>query len=300
MAGEVIATGVVEEIRTEFGVVTHSYDGAGARAIATALAAELAAFDISCPAGVIRDVTLMRALMLPDLDDEVALAVSRVWVFAVYVDDVCARDPAEFEAVLQAGMLPERVSVSSNARYVRHMFGELGRFCDATFLAVYKAFFYNAMTGVLMEGEFTAEASDGIDTEFVRARSGYCEIWSAALQFAAPCLEIGADRRFWAAALSPTVGFLNDFNDLLSFYKEAVDGDDFLASRIYRHAMTRGVPYLDAFRDVFVAARATHRRLRELASAEQYPYIDRFVTGFVHWHFCVPRYRWQDVYPTLD
>ncbi|MEU9954971.1 hypothetical protein [Streptomyces sp. NPDC050982] len=44
------------------------------------------------------------------------------------------------------------------------------------------------------------------------------------------------------------VAFLHDINDVLCFYKEAVPGEDFLASRIYRRSVSENIPYLAACR----------------------------------------------------
>ncbi|MFJ6619674.1 hypothetical protein ACIQOW_19125 [Kitasatospora sp. NPDC091335] len=274
-------------------------DLAQARADARLLTAEFAAFGVTVPPATTDHITLMRALMVPVADDALALALDRIWVFTTNTDDVCCHDRAEAEVILRAGMLPEPGASSPNARYIRHMFGEVARHCDPTFLAVFRTFFYNAITGVLMESEFTPEASDEVDSDFVRVFNGFSQFWFTSLQFTDPCLSATRHRAFWTAALSSCVAFLNDVNDVLSFYKEAVHGEDFTASRIHRRAVSENIPYLAAYRRSLDSGLAAYRRVLGLATDEQRPHLERYMTAFVYWHFHCRRYRWQDVYPGL-
>ncbi|MER7674421.1 hypothetical protein ABTY61_38990 [Kitasatospora sp. NPDC096128] len=299
MIASILASGLVEQMIARTDDFDPPVDHAQAARNAALLTAELAASGVDFPAATVRDITRMRALMVPIADDAPALAVDRVWVFTTNVDDVCCHDPAEAAAILRAGLLPGEPPSSPNTRYIRHMFDELARFCDPTVLAVLKTFFHNAVTGVLMEAEFTPEASDGVDSDFVRAFNGFSQFWFAMLQFTDPCLAAHRNRAFWAAALSSCVAFLNDVNDVLSCYKEAVHGADFLASRPYRQAVSEGIPYLTAYRRSLDGGLAAYRRILDLADEEQRPHLERYMTGFAYWHFHCPRYRWQDLYPGL-
>lgn len=184
MVAGVVDSGLVDEMIA----LTESFDPpvdlAQARAHADVLTTEFALFGVTVPAATTTyNVTLMRALMVPIADDTLALALDRIWVFTNNADDVCCHDPAEAEAILRAGALPEQGASTSNTRYIRHIFNEVAPFCDPTFLAVFKTFFYNAITGVLMEAEFTPEASDEVDSDFVRVFNGFSQLWFTALQF---------------------------------------------------------------------------------------------------------------------
>ncbi|MBD0695337.1 hypothetical protein BG452_19995 [Streptomyces sp. CBMA123] len=150
-----------------------------------------------------------------------------------------------------------------------------------------------------MEAEFTPDASDGQDSDFVRVFNGFSQFCFAIVQFTDPCLHADRNRAFWAAALSSCVAFLNDVNDVLSCYKEAVHGADFLASRPYRQAVSEGIPYLTAYRRSVESGLTAYRRILGLADTEQRPHPERYMTGFAYWHLHCPRYRWQDVYPGL-
>ncbi|OLZ63810.1 hypothetical protein AV521_37635 [Streptomyces sp. IMTB 2501] len=299
MVTSVLSSGLVDRMIALNETFDPPVDLTQARADAGVLNSEFAAFGVAVPDATTAHVTLMRALMVPIADDALALAVDRIWVFTTRIDDVCCRDLAEAEAVLRGGMLPEVPASSPNARYIRHMFNEIARFCDPTFLAVFKTFFYNAMTGVVMEAEFAPEASDKIDSDFVRVFNGFSQFWFVSLQFTDPCLNAHRDRAFWSAALSSCVTFLNDANDVLSFYKEAVDGEDFIASRIYRRSVSENIPYLAAYRRCLDSGLAAYHRILDLATDEQRPHLDRYMRGFTYWHFHCRRYRWHDIYPGL-
>ncbi|MCX4683296.1 hypothetical protein OG401_03045 [Kitasatospora purpeofusca] len=203
MIASVLSSGPVEQMiaRTD-SFTAPPADLAQAAADAGPLTAELAAFGVDLPAATVRNITQMRALMVPIADDALALAVDRIWVFSTNADDVCCHDPDEAAAMLRAGLLPEALPASPNTRYVRHMFHEIAPFCEPTFLAVFKSFFHNALTGVLMEAEFDPEASDGVDSDYVRVFNGFSQFCFVTLQFADPCLAAHRNRAFWAAAMS--------------------------------------------------------------------------------------------------
>ncbi|WP_327596769.1 hypothetical protein [Streptomyces chartreusis] len=104
---------------------------------------------------------------------------------------------------------------------------------------------------------------------------------------------------FWSAVLSPGVTFLNDINDVLSFYKEAVHGHDFTTSRIYRHSVRENIPYLTAYRRTLDSGLAAYHRALSPATPEQRPHLDRYMTAFAYWHLHSSRYRWQHIHPHL-
>ncbi|WP_327596770.1 hypothetical protein [Streptomyces chartreusis] len=155
MVADVLADGLVEAMIDFTGPFDPPVDHAQARASADLLSAEFAAWNLPVPAATIRHITLMRALMVPLTDPALALAVDRIWVFTTHTDDVCSHDRAEAESVLQAGILPETPAMSAHTRFIRHMFHKIAPFCDPVFLAASKTFFYTAITGVLMEADFT-------------------------------------------------------------------------------------------------------------------------------------------------
>ncbi|GAA3024704.1 hypothetical protein GCM10020229_39970 [Kitasatospora albolonga] len=301
MIASVLDSGAIEReiARTDAYAFDPPPDLAQADADARTLTAELAAFGVALPAATVRHITHMRALMVPLADAALALAVDRVWVFTTNTDDVCCRDPAGAGALLRAGLLPGEPVTTPETRYVGHMFEQLAPHCEPTVLAVLKSFFHNALTGLLMEAEFRPDATDGLDSDFVRAYNGFSQFWFAMLQFTDPCLGADRHRAFWAAALSSGVDFLNDVNDVLSCYKEAVDTPDFLAGRLHRQAVRKGVPYLTVHRRTSESGEAARRRILALATDAQRPHLDRYLTGFAYWHLHSPRYRWQDLFPGL-
>ncbi|GGX08910.1 hypothetical protein [Streptomyces noursei] len=182
---------------------------------------------------------------------------------------------------------------------MRRALDEVGRFCDPMFLAVYKSLYCRSVVGVLMEAEFAPTVNDEIDTEYVRALTGFCDFWFIALRFAAPCLHTGTNWGFWAAVFSFMVAFLNDFIDVLSFCKEAIDGTDFRAGLVYRRSVQENISYLDSCRRTFDSGVAAHRRILRLATEEQRPHLDRYMTGFIYWHLRSARYGWQAIRPSV-
>ena len=101
-------------------------------------------------------------------------------------------------------------AATPSTRYIHYTFDGIAPFCESTFLAVYKTFFYQAITGVLMEGHFTSQACDQVDSDYVRIFNGFSQFWFTSLQFTHPCLSARSHQAFWSAVLSPCVTFLND------------------------------------------------------------------------------------------
>ncbi|MFF7776217.1 hypothetical protein ACFZCG_17525 [Streptomyces tanashiensis] len=301
MVASVLDAGLVEQAIARTESFDPSVDLARIRSHTDLLTAEFESFGVVVPAATTRNITLMRALMVPIADPVLSFAVDRIWVFVTHIDDVCSKDRAEAEAVLRAGMSPGApgLAASPNARYIEHMFREIAGFCDPTFLAGYRTFFYSAINGVLRESEFDPEVSDEVDSDFVRIFNGFSQFWFTSLQFAAPSLSAHRHRAFWTAALNSGVSYLNDVNDVLSFYKEAVDVDDFRISRIHRRAVQEGIPYLASYRRSLDSGVEACRRVIRLADDEQRPHLERYMTAYMYWHLHCRRYRWQDVYPDL-
>ncbi|MFJ8053542.1 hypothetical protein [Streptomyces luteogriseus] len=87
-------------------------------------------------------------------------------------------------------------AATPNTLYIHYMFDEIAPFCDPTFLAVHKTFFYQAITGVLMEGHFTPQACDQADSDYVRIFNGFSQFWFTSLQFTHPCLSARSHQAF--------------------------------------------------------------------------------------------------------
>ncbi|MFF4368335.1 hypothetical protein [Streptomyces sp. NPDC001594] len=299
MVAGLLDSGLLDGLVAFAGAYEPPLDRAAARTRAGLLAAEFEAFGIAVPAATIRTITTMRGLMVPVAEAGLALALDRVWVFGTYLDDLCSREPAEAEAVLREALLPERAPARPTTRYLRHLFAGIAPFCDPTFLAVYRAFLHNALVGVLMEAEFTPDVSDGVDSDFVRAYNGFSQFWFVSLQFTDPCLEARTNRAFWSASLCSGVTFLNDVNDVLSSYKEAVDGADFVRSRLHRDSVREGAPYRAVARRTLDGGLTARDRILALATDDQRPHLERYTAGYVYFHLRCRRYRWNDVYPAL-
>ncbi|MFI6809063.1 hypothetical protein ACIBO6_29360 [Streptomyces luteogriseus] len=133
----------------------------------------------------------------------------------------------------------------------------------------------------------------------MRVFNGFSQFWSTSVQFTHPCLGARSHQAFWSAVLSPCVTFLNDINDVLSFYKETVHGEDFEVGRLYRRSVQENQPYPEVFRQTFDNGLTAYRRVPALATDEQRHHLDRCMRAFIHWHFHSSRYRWQSIYPGL-
>ncbi|MEV7598131.1 hypothetical protein AB0O91_12215 [Kitasatospora sp. NPDC089797] len=274
------------------------------RAEAEFLTAELAAFGVHCDRAYVELMSAYRQLMIPVEDPELGLALSRDCLVPLVVDDACGRDGADAHRALGAAMLRgggqvrhSRAALDSALHplsvYTEHSFNELARFCSAELLSLHKEFYYQSFIGVVLETGFTPDVSDGIDTEYTRQRSGFCEFYATVAAVAYDCLDFVPNLRYWGATLRFWVDYLNLINDLMSCYKEVLNGE-FSSNSIHRRAVQGGLSRLDAYAYTFDRARTAHHRILAAADPRQRPHVLRYLQGYVHWHATSERYRWAE------
>ncbi|MDS1272667.1 hypothetical protein RIF23_20490 [Lipingzhangella sp. LS1_29] len=263
------------------------------------LTSEFQDYGINVPRALIKDLVLMRGIQLPTSEDKLALALSRAYVFGTYADDICCRSRNDSFDLLQGCVSRQPGETSQLGSYADMMLNELGEFSDKEFMGPFGIFFYMGVLGCVVENEFAEDVTDSIDTQYVRSLTGFCEMWFTSLQFLDPCLYFSRNMGFWAPSLSFMVKFLNDFNDLLSFYKEAVNEHDFAVSRIYRNAIRSRKAYVDCYGDTLNSGVDAYHRIMDLGNEEQRPFLENYMQGFIYWHLHVKRYRWWEVYPDI-
>ncbi|MEV0385682.1 hypothetical protein [Nonomuraea sp. NPDC050643] len=302
---EVVRAGYPRRIAALTDGYRPSSDPARVRAEACSLRAELATFGIQRDLAYIECMCTYRQLMIPVDEADLGMALSRSILLPTIVDDSCDQGPeAAFRAV-RAAML-KGVGRSRQARvilgsalhpqsvYTEHMFNEFSPFCSANFLGLYKTFYYQSLFGVILESAFTPDARDDVDTEYVRVRSGFGEYYATAMSVAYRCLSFDDNMPHWGATLGHWGNYVNDVNDLMSFYKEILGGE-FTTSRIYRNAIQHGMSLTDSYEEVFQRAVAGFDRIRELGTSAQRPHLLHYLQGFVHWHLTSRRYRWAEL-----
>ncbi|MGA5278507.1 hypothetical protein ACPCKL_33020 [Streptomyces cellulosae] len=198
---------------------------------------EYALWDLDVSAEMVAYMVYMRESMLPLHDDAVALVASRLWLAIAVLDDMFGSDLGLCREVLRDLNGVGVPSSSAYARYLRFAFGEVGRCVGEDVEAACRTLCCSSITGVLTECEYSRDVSDRMSTDWVRNRCGFSEFWGYTLAFAGPSLK---SWRLWASVMEPMVAYLNDVNDLLSIYKEAVDGRDFSLNRLYRISVRQG------------------------------------------------------------
>lgn len=299
LAAQVIASGHLQDIQG----LLDGYDPAlsldQVHRITRILIAEARSYGLPLPLALVRDLVFMQALMVPTQDDALALTLGRLYTFIAYCDDLCSRDRPQSWNILTSN-LNETTDTSPYAAYRDHTFQQLAPFCDPAVLGILRGLFLHGNMGVLLETQFDLDIRDNADTEYIRGSAGYNELWGVTLQFAHPSLAFLNNLRYWAATCGLMSKFIADINDVCSFYKESLDGDDFAASRIYRISEQTGIPYLHAYRNVLNRAITCGNRAHALADPEQQPYVKHFQQGYIYFHVHTDRYRWHEIVPTLS
>ncbi|MFI6156328.1 hypothetical protein ACIBCA_26995 [Kitasatospora sp. NPDC051170] len=274
------------------------------RAEAAFLTAELASFGIEHDRAYVEIMAHYRQLMIPVESPELGLALTRDCLVPLIVDDACGRSGADAHRALGAAMLRGVIQLRHGRAvldsvlhppsvYTEHSFNELARFCSPELLSLHKEFYYQSFIGVILESGFTPDVRDGIDTEYVRGRSGFCEFYATVAAVAYDCLDFERNLPLWGATLSAWVDYLNLVNDLMSCYKEVLRGE-FTSNSIYRRAVQQGTTLLDAYAATFDRAETAYHRILEHAAPHQRPHLLQYLQGYVHWHATSDRYRWAE------
>ena len=271
-----------------------SFDEAQIQRDARVIIEELHREGIMCPASLAGDVGLMRSIMVPTSGQELGLALSRIWTYAVLFDDVFALQ-ADLPFEILGGQLAGGARISPYTKSIDYMFGKISSYCDPEFLGFYKAYLFNWLQGVILESTFSPDGTDSADTDYIRERSGACEFWYLTLQFSRPSLRFRQSMPMWASTMRLMVHFLNDINDVLSFCKEAVNGADFTASSIYRMAVRHDIPYRDAYRYIAHRGITCYAQILQLADTSQRACLERYMKGFIYWHLNSDRYMWRQL-----
>ncbi|CCL98549.1 uncharacterized protein FIBRA_00549 [Fibroporia radiculosa] len=102
------------------------------------------------------------------------------------------------------------------------------------------------------------------------------------------------DVTIYVQAIPEAMTFFKYTNDVLSFYKEELNGDvdNYIHGRA--HVSEKSVP--DTLQDVAYEAVAAAQRVREiLGKGAARDAWEQFVQGFVNFHTCSPRYRLREI-----
>lgn len=265
---------------------------------------ELEAWGLRCPTALLRYMTVMRALLVPLDDDELAYALTRIWLVAPLVDDICESSPEACLMVLRTAA--GRDDGTALSRYCEFMFAELERFASPAFVPVLRMMFYKSFIGTLFESHLARSAMPMREQtyDYIRHYNGICEFFFLSLQFVGGALDYPGNVTFWADIMSPCVAYLNDFNDVLSVYKEAINGRDFANSRMFLKSVRVGAPpYVDIYQETLRSGVAAYNAIASTASAhsrDAQAQLVHFMRGFIYWQFHCPRYQWRDLFPEIS
>ena len=264
---------------------------------------EFEAWGLRCPPPLFRHMTAMRALLVPLDDDELAYALTRIWLVAPLVDDICEASPEANLMVLRTAA--GQGDGSALSEYCQFMFAELERLASPVFVPVLRMMFYKSFIGTLFESHLAQHAAPLHEQtyDYIRHYNGICEFFFLSLQFKGGSLAYPGNAAFWADIMSPCVAYLNDFNDVLSIYKEAVNGGDFAASRMFLKSLRQDAPsYADVYQATLQSGMASYEAIARTAACHAIDaqiHLVHFMRGFVYWQLHCPRYRWRELFPNL-
>lgn len=260
---------------------------------------EFSRYGLTCSLRYIRSMVALRAIMLPLNNQDLAFALSRLWTFTAYVDDICESSMDESLRFLNVinGQTEGKLAI-----YSRHAFSELKPYTSPVFEPVFHMMFYKSFLGTAFESKISqTDKIYGSEVyEYIRRANGYCEFWFLGLQFFGGALEYTKNINFWISIFPDCIRLLNDFNDIFSIYKEAIHGASFSGSRIYRKSETEKVDYIDVFRQTLKSGEMAYQAIMDAAGQhdrEAQRVLDNFMRGFIYWQFYSERYRWKEIFP---
>lgn len=94
------------------------------------------------------------------------------------------------------------------------------------------------------------------------------------------------------------MAFMDEVNDLMSFYKESMVGDE-RDNAIYMHASAKGQGLTQALLDYRTSALELVKRIRAFAASHEEAgirnQVDEFLNGYMAFHLTYPRYRLREL-----
>ncbi|EPS33065.1 hypothetical protein PDE_08027 [Penicillium oxalicum 114-2] len=132
---------------------------------------------------------------------------------------------------------------------------------------------------------------------YFRLKSGICEPYAF---FIWPSSIMVQDHNHNGAPLAimpDLMTWINDTNDIMSFYKESIIGDE-VNNSISLHARAKSQTLLESVKDHVSLATDAFVRIMEFAK-DQHPEVQRklleFLNGYIAIHYKDPRYHMQDL-----
>jgi hypothetical protein len=251
----------------------------------------------------IQTMTYMRHITIPVQDPRLGRALSRVWTLVLWFDPHDTYDPAlHYLALKHASAVAHPPSAVTE--YVDHAFTEVGQYCDADFLGLYKNLFFQYHLGTLFEVLVARHRAQRTthSVRYIRDHNGSSEFWYLSLQFIDERMSFARDPIFWVDTLEAARDFIAFSNDVFSFYKEAMWRPDFENSYLFKQSETQQRPYLEVYRETVDTTVKNYHAILESASSrppEMRAHVEHYLKSFLYWHFRSRRYQLQEVYPDL-
>ncbi|PYI04686.1 terpenoid synthase [Aspergillus sclerotiicarbonarius CBS 121057] len=155
------------------------------------------------------------------------------------------------------------------------------------------------MSGIIAEAEFLPRISQSpsCDGQFLRRMTGMGEA------FAHLCFPraLNIPREDYIPLVPEMDDFMNHVNDVLSFYKESIVGEE-EENQILRYARLNQVSVQHSLEHFMALADQSARNIRRLAACtpELGRVMERFIQGYLRFNTECPRYRLKECLPYIE
>jgi hypothetical protein len=220
-----------------------------------------------------------------EVQDAIALYVS----YLVILDETCHEikpDLKSFSKNLLSGQPQDNKLLQCISVWLRSASDLFGTFAGN--MMIKDAFNFTA--AMVLEDCLQLPSDATHFSEYFRQKTGGAETWAL---FAFP-ENIYPEDKFlstYLPAIPALVAYLNHVNDLLSFYKEARDGET--TNCVSTYAMTHNMTPLQVLELYPTKLKEQTQEIRAILSKEpqMQEHVEQFLQGFLFGHLAAPRYR---------
>nr|GAT42580.1 predicted protein [Mycena chlorophos] len=235
----------------------------------------------------------------PSHPRELQLEIAKFTAFATIVDDLGCLFPDALrtyrERLISGQPMDAKImqALMVNSQYLSQTFFDTW---DGDMIVKGVLEFFSANRAEIERShQLKKMAASSSFTTYFRLKSGVTEPYA---YFLFPVSERTNAGDFAHRSLVPDLmAFMNEVNDLMSFYKESMVGDE-RDNAIHMHACATGEGLTQALLDYRASCLELIRRLRATA-AELGPdvqrKVDEFLNGYMAFHLMVPRYRLSEL-----
>ncbi|KAJ9661065.1 hypothetical protein H2198_002224 [Neophaeococcomyces mojaviensis] len=221
---------------------------------------------------------------------DIAIFTTYLFIIDDYGEEMTT-DLQSFTTLLVSGKRQSNVILGALVEFLPSLKAHYGPFAYDMFVKSTIEFVNGCILELRLDQQFETPAHATSFPRYFRLKTGYADPYAHFL-FSEEMWAETKSLHQYLPCIPDLVNFINHVNDLLSFYKESIIGQERF-NYVYNHARAQCVSPATALRDTAESTLSSIRNVREVLKQEPglLRHVDRFVCGFITYHILCPRYH---------